>query len=74
MREDATFGTKWNPSINIAQCFEYVVPKMRELGYDFMLISLGDSYSAKFVDYGAHVDKNPATAICEAARAALELE
>lgn len=79
----------WHPKTDIAQCFEYVVPKMRERGYAIMLDyycegamdeSLGWQWYVSFYidggpnDAGASHNADPAAAICAAARAALESE
>jgi len=68
----------WHPSTDISQCFEYVVAKMRERGFLLMLLCKTDGYSACLVSENDtpvsdwFKSANPATAICEAARAALE--
>ena len=79
----------WHPTTDIAQCFEYVVPKMRERGYAIMLDyycegamdeTLGWQWYVSFYidggpnDAGASHNASPAAAICAAARAALESE
>ena len=71
---------------SIAQCFEYVIPAMRDRGYYCELRSPftmdANEYYCFFdiqgrddsVQRWKFYDPNPATAICEAARKALEVE